>query len=76
MKHYHELPRKDDNKTGMLMEPAMSGLAKDTGSTEEFWSGDSSQQGPLHGKGLLTGVMFHQTEALFPRSSPVPSFIV
>ena len=31
MKHYHELPRKDDNKTGMLREPAMSGLEKDTG---------------------------------------------
>lgn len=53
MKHYHELPGKDDNKTGMLREAAMSGLEKDTGSTEEFWSGGPSEQEHLHGEGLL-----------------------
>ena len=36
MQHYHELPRKDDDKTGMLREPAMSGLEKDTG----CWDGE------------------------------------
>lgn len=50
MKHCRELPKKDDNKTGMLGGPAMSGSGKDTEVPGRvFRSGGPAQREHLHG---------------------------